>query len=193
MNYDSLKSPNIDDIKDEFSSDFIVGKKPTLTQYLDRYPQFADELTDFILTFAQLNAVPIEVEAPTPEAERAMQRALSASRTHARTIIERMAELGLTKDQLAQDLRAPMDLFALFHRNHVSPEPSRFVKAVANVLKLTEMQSRRMLAPQALSYRAKGTPQPAVKTFEQLVDELYANKLISQEDRAYWLAQGDGE
>lgn len=193
MNYDSLKSPNIDDIKDEFSSEFIEGKKPTLTQYLGRYPQFADELTDFILTFAQLNAVPVEVEAPTAEAERAMERALSASRTHARNIIERMAELGLTKDQLARDLHAPMDLFALFHRNHVSPEPTRFIRAMAEALQLTEMQSRRMLAPQALSYRAKGTPQPAVKTFEQLIDELYDNKLISQGDRAYWLAQGDGE
>ena len=104
-----------------------------------------------------------------------------------------MTELGLSKDQLSRDLRAPMDMFALFHRNHVSPEPGRFVKAVAKALKLTEMQSRRMLAPQALSYRAKGAPQPAVKTFEQLVDELYTNNLISQEDRAYWLAQGDGE
>lgn len=193
MNHDSLKSPNIDDIKDEFASEFIEGKKPTLTQYLGRYPQFADELTDFILTFAQLNAVPVEVGAPTPEAEGAMERALSASRTHARNIIERMAELGLTKDQLARDLHAPMDLFALFHRNHVSPEPTRFIRAMAEALKLTEMQSRRMLAPQALSYRAKGTLQPAVKTFEQLVDELYDKKLISQEDRAYWLAQGDGE
>lgn len=193
MNYDSLKSPNIDDIKDEFSSDFIEGKRPTLNQFVDRYPQFADELTDFILTFAQLNAVPIEVEPPTPEAETAMERALSASRTQARTIIERMAELDLSKDQLARDLRAPMDLLALFHRNHVSPEPVRFVKAVASALKLTEMQSRRMLAPQALSYRAKGAPQPVVKTFEQLVDELYSNQLISQEDRAFWLAQGDGE
>ena len=193
MNYDSLNAPDIDDIKDEFSSEFIVGKKPTLTQYLERYPQFADELTDFILTFAQINAVPIEVEEPTPEAEEAMERALSASRTHARSIAERMTELGLTKDQLARVLHAPMDLFALFHRNHVSPEPRSFVRAVAKALKLTEMQSRRMLAPQALSYRAKGAPKPAVKTFEQLVDELHANNLISQEDRAYWLAQGDGE
>lgn len=192
MNYDSLQSPNIDDIKDEFSRDYFEGKSPTLSQFVSRYPAFADELTEFVLKFSELTVVPAETQEPTELGQRAMERALSASKTKARTIAERMTEIGLTEPALVKELRAPIEMFALFHRTHVTAGAERFFRSVARVLRLTELQSRRMLAPQALAYRSKGSPKPSTRTFFELVEELHSKKLMSKGDFDFWM-EGEDE
>lgn len=186
MNQESFRQEDLEAIKDQFSSDFLDGKEPTLAAYIARYPQFSSELTDFILTFAQLQATPLVETAPTAEAEAAMMRALSASRTRARTIIDRVKELGITESEFTRSVRAPMEIFALFHRNHVARGANAFYKAVAKALSLSELQSRRMLAPQALAFRAQKGPQPVPKSFGAILDELKGHGLISPEDYDYW-------
>lgn len=187
MNNDSLKSLDIDDIKDEFSQAFFEGKKPTLTEYAQRYPEFAEELTDFILSFAELTAVEPESLEPTELSERALVRGLSASKAKAKTVAARLQELGLAQAAFVNELRAPMELLALFHRTHVTSGAERFVRALARTLGLTEAQSRNMLAPRALAHRSKGAPRAKAQTFSQLVEELYSKDLMSKEDRDYWL------
>ena len=98
-------SPNrfnqIDTIKEEFIQEWNSGQNPTLTAYLNRYPEFSEELTQFVMAFALLHAVPLEPSEPSEEARQAMLRGLSAGQTKARTVAARLKEIGLT-DELAR-------------------------------------------------------------------------------------------
>jgi hypothetical protein len=189
MNRNSLNQNDIDTIKDLFSREFLDGKKPTLASYIAKYPEWTDELTDFILSFAMLHAEPVSEFETSAEAEAAMRRGLSASQSLARSIADRMSEVGLTEAEFCTRVRAPMEIFALFHRNHVLGGAKKFYRAVAKALSLSELQSRRLLAPQALALKASKKPDVTPKTFGDILDELMKHQIISSEDYAYWKSQ----
>lgn len=190
-------SPNhfnqVDTIKDEFVQEWNNGHNPTLASYLQRFPEYADELTEFIMAFAQVHAVPLVESQPSDQAKEAMLRGLSAGQAKARTVAARLKEIGMSELELTKRLRTPMELLGVFHSNQIQDVPRTFWVRLAQALSLSEIQGRQMLAPRNLAYRtAKGAvPQP--KQFAHVIDELQKNGLISPEDYAYWKAESEAE
>lgn len=190
-------SPNhfnqVDTIKDEFVEAWNNGENPTLASYLQRFPEYADELTEFIMAFAQVHAVKLVESQPSQQSMEAMLRGLSAGQAKARTVAARLKEIGMSELELSKRLRAPIELLGVFHGNQVQDVPSTFWKKLAQALSLSEIQGRQMLAPRNLAYRASKGAVPQPRQFADVIDELQQNNLISPEDFAYWKAESEAE
>jgi len=77
-------SPNnlnqLDNIKEHFVKEWLDGQRPTLSAYVAQYPAFSEELSEFVMDFAQLHSTPLELSEPTVEGREAMLRGVSANR-----------------------------------------------------------------------------------------------------------------
>src|SRR5262245_25844492 len=69
----------LEQIQLQYLEEWQAGRPPTLEEYVRRYPQFARELADFVLSVAELEATAARtVEGPelSPEARRGRDRAI---------------------------------------------------------------------------------------------------------------------
>lgn len=190
-------SPNqfnqIDTIKEEFIQEWNDGQNPTLSAYLHRYPEFAEELTQFVMAFALLHAVPLEPTEPSEDARQAMLRGLSAGQAKTRTVAARLKEIGMTEAELAKRIRSPIELLGVFHSSLVEAVPQEFWKRLASALSLSQIQSRQMLAPRNLAFRRQKGAMPNPRTFADIVEELRQKELLSDEDYSFWKAEAEAK
>lgn len=186
MSQESLNQTHISEIKDQFVMEWFSDKRPQLNEYISQYPQYAEDLTMFVLTFIESQAFELREEEIGKEDILAMERGLLAGATKARTIAERLRELNVEEKTFERSVHASMNLFAAIHRRHVQAFPARFVRLLARSLQLPESAGRKMLAPKLLAYRAKAVHNPQPVSFEELITELRGMDQLSESDYEYW-------
>jgi hypothetical protein len=101
------RQDQLDRITARYEAEFRAGANPRLDDYVRRYPEFADELIEFVLYFAAVTAqLPEDDFAPADQLSAGSQAALAAVR----------AEMGLpAESQVAASSEAPA-IDSLFRR-----------------------------------------------------------------------------
>lgn len=107
----------LDRITAQYTDEYHAGLSPRLEDYVRRYPEYADELTDFVLYFhaVSLNlpepdAVPAQALSPAAEAALARIRGLNPNSANTPAPIESLVKQGRTQGYNARQLAAEVGL-----------------------------------------------------------------------------------
>lgn len=149
----------------------------TLTIYLKKYPQFAEELVLLSNEIFLVNNM--EERELTAEDEEAISSAWSRIQSSGSSVaIDPLAELPPKKArEIAKSLNVPRQVLLAFHERtvEVASVPKKFLSNLASLLNITalHLQQLLMLPPQqARSFKADNKPSEAGKvTFERLLHD----------------------
>jgi len=190
----------IEAIKLGFISAWNKGDKPTLAEYTASYPQYAMELTEFVLLFSVMETVTDETDEvgePSSELVALVQGAVESSQSSAETLNERIKEIGATPDELAAEFDLPVYILGMLQKRQLTHLPLRLVIALRHRFSQTTGQvlgfiGYRPPMPQtAFQFRADSTPATtgtAGKTFR----EAMASSANAEQKRK-WLPDDDME
>ncbi|RYG28119.1 hypothetical protein EON81_29070, partial [bacterium] len=135
MNHEGSNTNELDDIKFSFITSLHAGERPTMENYIERYPEHQSELIDFILTYAEVFSGPHSHEDCDMEtASGAMDRVFASKESKARTLPDRLAEMGSTKEEFANRLGIPFDVYIELGRRTVNGVAAWFWATTADAL-----------------------------------------------------------
>lgn len=190
----------LQDVELSFMEQWYQGEKPTLDQYTARYPQFADELSEFMFLFLLSENMDIqEADEVLPETLQAIEQGLKVSDSQARSLVERLQEANLTPAQLSNRLDIPPTIIMWLNQRGIVELPRRFVAALAREIKQTTSQVLDLIRPidsmpsPAMQYRATGQPTSThnkIRTFEEALGLCYEKKLLNDAQFQKWLGKG---
>lgn len=179
----------LDEIKVRYLEAHEAGQAPTLEALVARYPQYRDELIDFVMTFLEIsNALPhvpevAEVSSATRRGREAAVRAVMG----ARPLRDTIAEEGLSRDDIAEAVNVPVSFILKIERGRLlldgnEPVPDLFLSRFAAAIRRTVAEALEVLRttgqtpppfPQATHLRGTGTPvlseRPAPQSFQDLL------------------------
>ena len=188
----SQSRPNeLEAVQEDFITHWQAGDNPTLADYVETYPEYEREMTEFVVAFLGLFAVPAdEEEGDLGVAEVAMRRGIDAALSEARSVPQRLEELSIEPAEFDRVVRFPLDALTFFHRHRVKV-PLPFLSRLAAAAQLTLEQTQRMLAPQRTSLQNRATRAPSSKEveFEELLETLRASGQLSEADYRFWKAE----
>lgn len=127
----------IERLKAWYATELAAGRLPDMVPYLQRYPQYADELRDYVV---YLHTVAVDL--PAPEAEPGAE--LSSA---ARTALARIHDEGLAKGHAASAERVE-SLVSLAAKVGVKP-PQLASRVGINLIILTRLQNG-LISPQSV-------------------------------------------
>lgn len=207
-------APDWDEVKNNFVAAWHDGEQPTLHQWASRHPQFAIELTDFVLDFVALeNAAAREAQtiSPPPVSQtltsttreailRAIRQtsAISAdSRAAVQTLAEARKARGWRVDQLATALNVPDWIALQLERGALRDWPAKLEERLSEVLQTSRAQIAAALqasiaAPQtaAAHFHSEAAPvasAPVVRTFGEALEVCAQQGQLSVEQKREWL------
>ncbi len=201
---DSAMAEDLDTIQMRFMEEWEAGAGPTLQAYVERYPQFMEELTDFVLDFVQMEAALAHTPEPTtpsPEAERARELALAGPQGPASSLSEVRKKLDWPVGRLAREANIPAEIATWMEQGLLTDYPSRFERRLSEVISRSPALVAIMLrAPasqpaRAAHFHAQGLPtdQPARRrTFREAIEECDRMGKLTPEMRREWLKQETG-
>lgn len=158
----------IDQITAQYADEFAAGQAPRLEDYVQRYPQFAAELADFVLYFHSVSShlpAPDAVPAPSPSAaaQAALARIREPAAAYAVTPIESLVKsgkaAGYTARQLAAAVGLSHDLLGKLESKSIAANtiPRTLIRRLADTL---------AAAPEAVAaYLGQSTPARASQFF----------------------------
>jgi len=179
-------------------------RKGVLAEWIARYPDYSDELTEWAVAFhsGELDAydAPAESGGEVSGYAAGLIAALIAEPLPAssvpKSLIAAAKEAGLNVGQLAARIRVDRTVLRKLENRLLSTAtvPQILIDALADALNRSAGQIRAYLAlpPQLASgaqYRAATAPVLEGVTQQSFADALMSAAEISAEDRAYWLAQ----
>jgi hypothetical protein len=183
------------------------GRQPDIGDYLARYPQFAEEIANYI---AYYHAFEADLPGETPgmpvlseQSQEAINTAwgrIVQSQTQSTdkiaSLLEWARELHLDISQLADKLGISVDIAVKLeeHAIDASTIPRRLVKLLAEVLQqplqviqaFLDITSRQQLAEAQTRYRVDGQ----VQSFRDAIEE---STQLAEERRRNWIEQLDQE
>ena len=203
-------APDWDEVKNNFVAAWHDGEQPTLHQWASRHPQFAIELTDFVLDFVALeNAAAREAKTssaqPTASTTReAILRAIrqtSAISADSRAAVQTLAEArkarGWRVDQLATALNVPDWIALQLERGALRDWPAKLEERLSQALETSRAQVAAMVqasiaAPQtaAAHFHSEAAPvatAPVVRTFGEALEVCARQGHLSVEQKREWL------
>jgi len=190
----------LQDVELLFMEQWYQGENPTLDQYTARYPQFAEELSEFVFLFLLSEHMDTpEAEEVLPETLQAIERGLKVSNSRAQTLVERIKEVNLTPSQLSSRLDIPQTIIMWLNQREIVELPRRFVTALAREINQTTGQVIDLVRPVdsvpsvAMQYRATGQPTTThrqLRTFEEALGQCYEKKLSTDAQFQKWLGKG---
>mgnify|MGYP001617728913 CR=1 FL=1 len=188
---------SLQDIELRFMEEWHLGQNPSLEKYASQYPQFADELAEFVILFAMSqHSQALDIREITAETHRAVELGLSASRSQAHSLAERLQELDTNPEQLSVRLDLPLTIISWLNQCILVELPRVLVTALARELCQTTAQIRELIEPPqartslALHYRATGQPKAtitSVRTFKEAMIQCRDSNLASDEQLRKWL------
>lgn len=198
-------SDDLEAIQQRFIEEWEAGKEPTLETYVERYPHFTEELMDFVLSFVQMEAALAqtpEVWTPSPETERARERALAGPCGPARSVAEVRKAMGWSVRRLAQATNLPAEMITWTERGRFTDYPARFETRLAGAVSWSPSLIATMLhrrdqlgeqqpqAPRRLQFHATGKPRDTSAppcTFREGLLECERLGKLTPEMRREWL------
>jgi len=131
----------IDRITARYAAEYRAGQSPRLDEYLQRYPEFAAELIDFVLYFHSIAVdLPAPDAVPTVELSPAARAAQARLRTRFAPAIEGLVKqgraAGYTPSQLAAAVGLSLDVLAKLegHVIEATTIPRALIQRLASAL-----------------------------------------------------------
>lgn len=200
------------DFMDEWESGKTTGQRPTLGEYVRRYPQYADRLTDFILGYVRLQRSSENIsyeEAPSPESVRAGARVREAlglpeyvtgeEATPGPTFADLMREANINVVRLSKQLGVKPLFVNRIQRGLLADWTGATARLLAEAMDRTADEihaalqaslnaAGSQLAGAHFSAQGGDPDLQAVQGTPQPLADLMTELKFSPEDRAKWLA-----
>lgn len=199
---------------DAWEADDISGVRPTLGDFVSRYPQYAARLTDFVLGYIRLQRTEATFDyaaPPSPQVIRAGERVREAlglpqyvtnePETTAITFVELVHESGLRLGKLSKTLGVPVLFLDRIERGLLTTWTTGTVRKLAEALSRTTDEivaaleaslnatTTQRLAGAHFSARG-GTPdEQAVAGQPQSLDEMMSDLNFTPEQTREWLGE----
>ncbi|MCC6393522.1 MAG: hypothetical protein IT167_23175 [Bryobacterales bacterium] len=172
-----------------------------LTRWIEQYPQFKQELSEF---FAQWAIQAERLEEPEIDAERLSNLAVShaldilhrreknpqpTKRDTARTLLKAIAAVGISAEKMAANVRLDLKFVKKLDLRRLTELPGHLFEVLGEQLEAPAEAVRSMIAGgpplrnAAAQFKAKQRPLPTTETFLDAV----RNSTLSDEDKAYWI------
>jgi len=196
------RMPELEEARLRFAQEWEEGRRPTLEQYLRRYPHLGGELVDFVAEFLQMEAGAVEAPAFAREDDLALARIFAALEPAPPTLAQAREAQGWTVGELARKLNLP-DLVALrLEKGALREWPAYLEQKLSELFERPLEQVRRMLLSAAPArsagahYRAVGKPRqaaPQARTFREALEECARQGKLTEAQRREWLPEGGPE
>ena len=191
-------------VKIEFIEAWNTGERPTLQDYVRRYPQFTDELIEFVLSFVPLERAAQRVaEPPMPSAStlEIVRQTVAGAQASATNLTEARNAMKWTVNRLARELNVPKEIVMWLERGGLRQWPHKLEEKLAHCLCRTGSQVAALLrsstpAAAPAHFSARGKPQtaaPKVRTFREALEYCEAQGHLTPEQRREWLEESDEE
>jgi len=208
----NARDDELEQIRQRFIQDWESGEKPSLEEYLRRYPHQAGELAEFAAGLFELEVggcfTSPAAEEPEPEAaagDPAVQRIMAVLQAPSGSLREARKAAGWTPGQLARKLILPPAISLAVERGTLRDWPARLEERLAEIFCRSREQVRQMLgAPpprlaaahfraEGVMYRLAAAPPAAPsgwagRTFSELMEECDRRGELTEAQRAEWLA-----
>lgn len=191
---------DFDEIKLQFITDWEEGKAPSLQDYLRRYPQFQDQIVDFVMAFVPLRkGIDRMTDSPIPSDStlRIIEETVVKTSLPVQNLTEARLKMGWSVGQLAQHLNLPNELTLKVVRGYETWTP-KIVQKVASLFNLTLLQAFSMLNNTepvvAAQAKATGQPQPKLskgKSFQEDLEEFDREGKLTPAQRQEWIEEKD--
>ena len=196
-------------VADEFLEELEQHRAGVLERYLDRYPEYAQDLILLAAEIAVEDADDFAVVTPPTHLRDRLLAGAAAAWESVPEPVPAFASLcdrardyaGLTPKELSRKLRIGRDLLAMLDRGGIEPRTvfAAFLAEVARVLGLSVAAVRSFLRSASRSRQSTSVSyhapqghaagiQPRIRTFEEALRE---SPSTSQEDKDYWLARAN--
>jgi hypothetical protein len=197
MQQDQDSTLDWETVQMQFLQEWQEGKAPALQNYVQRYPQWADELTDFVMHWLPMhNAAHAVEEVATASAETTaiIAQVMQQTATPVRTLAEARRQLGWSPGRLARELNLPERMGVQLMRG-LRDWPPQLEEKLAALLGRSQAQVRALLqatTPQpATQWKAKG--QPSSKTaplprWQEALEECARRGELTAEQCREWQA-----
>jgi hypothetical protein len=204
-NYDALQ-----DVLQAYLEETTEPSAITLQKWIEQYPQFEQELTEFAVVWGMVDALPVSKASPTAsethvlrgmsvvqnvlyelEQSQAVRKQVDA-RPAIKSIIHDAKSLGLNTDRLAEHLKMSIPLIGKLDRRLVelSSIPVKAIDMLAGVLQQTSLAITGYLSqPPGLAANAsyKSRQKPSVVFQQNFFEAVRVDPEINPVDREYWL------
>lgn len=187
-----------------FMEAWETGSNPTLQDYIARYPQYAAEITEFVLEFLELEGALARTplpETPAAATDQAVTRALKAVFAPAENLKQARRSLGWTQGQLAQELNLPSIMILWLEGGDIVDSDPKLETKLGHLLGRTPSQTRILLrapappAMPAVHLKATGTPQNTKakpRSFQEALIECARTGQLTDAQRREWLPEVHG-
>jgi hypothetical protein len=174
------------------------GHAPTLQEFVRRYPQWSDELTDFVLNWLPMqNAANLADATVSPTTTALIAQAVQQTTTAPRTLTEARQQLGWSPGRFARELNLPERIGVQLMRG-LRGWPPQLEQKLAHLLGRSQEQIRAILqatAPTpAVQWKAKGQPKRAnttLPTWEEALAECARRGELTTEQQQEWMHGGE--
>lgn len=199
---------NLDDVLNEFVSSNENPTHAYLMEWINRYPQFAKELTEFTVSWSVMKTLPPIGEISKDLEDRLINKGMSVvqnllymkkqekinkNKREFKGITQERKNKEMSLKYLAERSRLSMALLAKLEKRHFIPSTIPYA-APENVGRELDIH------PQLIFEQLQGTPwldvganrfsseKPQLVIQTNFFDEVRNDKTIKEEDRQYWLA-----
>lgn len=189
--------------------EFQTGQQPRLSEYLARYPQYAEAIADFVAYYHS-----VEMQAPDDltlvhslsDASRAILQQFQAEQPPAlpTTLLAGPGNRRLTLSQIARQINFSSDIVLLLEQRSIDPStiPDAVISRLAAVSGYTTddiklylaatptfnagpPHRKRLKVAETGSYQMAATNSHKLPSFKQIVE---ASQTLTAEQKAFWLA-----
>ncbi|HEY7124068.1 MAG TPA: hypothetical protein VH590_00230 [Ktedonobacterales bacterium] len=196
---DRQREDDLNRITARYVEEFQAGKAPRVADYIQRHPQYADELMEFVLYFHAIaaglpepDALPAQQFTPAANAARTRLREQTSSGSAAplSSLFRQALAVGYPPPQLAQAIGLSWDIVAKLEARAIAAAsiPRTLTQRLADTLKV---------APTAISAYLQGTTptqsgaffyadQPPEQQQETFLAAVQSTPELSQEQKRAW-------
>ncbi len=200
----------LEEVLDAYIAASQTPSREVLQEWIKRYPQFAQELTEFTVAWSQTEHFPekknkqkdsnARLQLGMNIAHQAYEHALIAnhptkdqSKTPLESFFREGKRLGYSPDEFAQQLNSPVTVIKRIESRLVLFDtiPSGLIESFAITLQRPPDEISNFLMSQPSvpqSLRLKSHQAPKVAQQQNFFDVIRTDPTISEEQRAYWLS-----
>jgi hypothetical protein len=192
----------------QYLCELQAGKQPCLSDYLARYPQYAEEITDFVAYYHLAESRTPDELTPAPslsETSRSILKSFQAGECSAPpgTLLTGPHHRHLTVSQIARQMHLSSDIILLLEHRSIDPTtiPTEVITRLAAVSGSSPRDIQLYLASTALRrqdishskhlrvaesgrYHMSAANHHRLPSFKQVVE---ASHLLPAEQKAFWL------
>jgi hypothetical protein len=187
---------DFDEIKLQFIADWEEGSAPTLQNYLQRFPQFREQIVDFVLFYAPMRRAGDRVtDSPIPSEStlKIIEETVARTALPVQNLTQARQAKKWSVGQVAQQLNLPNELVLRLLRGY-EEWPSKLEHKIASVFNWTPWQAHLVLSSTKpiVPTQAKATGQPQAQTmkrrsFQADLEEFDREGKLTAEQRQEWI------